>query len=108
MNNNFGQANSNIIYGNFNKDDFVDDEAFYNLGENYSNDSNRRNNDSNYYNYNNDNFNRNNNKDVIKTIKYVIDGKTIIRTETHFNENGIRKIKVSEKSEDGNIVEYIG
>ena len=108
MNNNFERANSNNIYGNFNKDDFVDDETFYNLGKNYPDDNDRRNNDTNYRNYNSGNRNRNNNDDdAIKTIKYVIDGKTITRTETPFYEDGVRKIKVSEKSEDGEVVEYI-
>ena len=105
MNNNFSRANTNNnIYGNFNKDDFVDDETFYNLGEKYPSDNYKR---SNTTNYNNSNLNRNNNDNVIKTIKYVVDGKTITRTETPIYENGVKKMKICEKSENGDVVEYI-
>ena len=104
------------FHDNFFSDGFMSDpftDGFFNFGNHTSNRKNTNNNNTgnNFGDFNNNRRNddfEENDSPKARTIKYVVDGKTIIRTEEPFyEEDGTVKIHVTEKNEDGDVVEYI-
>ena len=95
----------NFFSSEFDKDPFDDD--FFNMGNMRNNANNQNNRHNNNNHGNNDEFEEDDDEPKAKKITYMVDGKKITRTEEpYYEDDGTVKIHVTEKNEDGDVVEY--